>query len=200
VYRLLFGLVAFSVFSNVLLSVFPSGKYSRYARLFSGTAFILIMVGAMLDFTGKEGMAGGWLEECLNSIYLEDVRLDMTLAGEEALGTVVEPFLEAIREDIRDKAWEYALVVNYCNPVIITDMSSSELGSLDSIELSVSRAADGDIAGEAGEDGGIARVEIGKIIVGDDGNNMDVADGDVTKLKEYIARNYEIGEEKVIIK
>jgi hypothetical protein len=82
----------------------------------------------------------------------------------------------------------------------VTRYALHQLGSLDSIELSVSRAADGDIAGEAGQDGGIARVEIGKITVGDDGNNMDVADGDVTKLKEYIARNYEIGEEKVIIK
>lgn len=178
----------FYIMSSLFMSIFPSKQYEKIIKMFLGLILIFLIVNPIFNLLGEDGLIINWLNRAEKSLYLEDEKISMKLEGIDEVNMITKPYMDAIKKDIEDKAWEYALYVNLCVPVIEMDVKSKECGQIISIDLEVCETKNLNT---------FEKIEVK--VDGDDVKKGNNENQNVKKLKNYICSSYKIDEENVNI-
>lgn len=142
IYDWIRSLVFYMILMTMVMNMLPDKKYEKYLQLFTGAAFVLLVVSPFTDLTGLENQIAGVFERLT---FQNDAKLlvrEIEDADGERMNRLVENFETAVETDIRTMAENAELECLDVDVVLETDMDAGTFGTVQAVRVSVGDARD----------------------------------------------------------
>ncbi|MDD5937017.1 MAG: stage III sporulation protein AF [Clostridiales bacterium] len=166
------NIIVFMILTTVILNLLGKSNYKKYVGLITGLILVLLVIRPILTLVGKAEYMDFSLESLESLSDAQDFEHEIFAMEEQREVDILSEYRKVIMKQTNKLIGEKGLEVVTMAIDVEEDKSSIEFGNIRSMTLVTRYKTSMDMPGKTGEISKVEKVEIGQIVLGQDGTNL----------------------------